>query len=111
LKAWRSRYSQGCRARSNPGLKLANAFGVHNEPVLYLSFASHQRRDERSFETIFEFTGFGLLCGGPKCPQSLHAAQKLMDLGYTTNDSTTGLLPKYFPSVTVSQARANAKII
>jgi hypothetical protein len=61
LKAWRSRYSQGCRARSNPGLKLANAFGVHNEPVLYLSFASHQRRDERSFETIFEFTGFGLL--------------------------------------------------
>jgi hypothetical protein len=24
-----------------------------------------------------------------------------MDLGYTTNDSTTGLLPKYFPSVTV----------
>jgi rhodanese-related sulfurtransferase len=50
-------------------------------------------------------------CGGPKCPQSLHAAQKLMDLGYTTNDSTTGLLPKYFPSVTVSQARANAKII
>jgi rhodanese-related sulfurtransferase len=33
-------------------------------------------------------------CGGPKCPQSLHAAQKLMDLGYTTNDSTTGLLPK-----------------
>jgi hypothetical protein len=29
--------------------------------VLYLSFASHQRRDERSFETIFEFTGFGLL--------------------------------------------------
>jgi hypothetical protein len=26
--------------------------------VLYLSFASHQRRDERSFETIFEFTGF-----------------------------------------------------
>jgi hypothetical protein len=79
--------------------------------VLYLSFASHQRRDERSFETIVEFTGFGLLGGGPKCPQSSHAAQKLMDLGYTTNDSTTGLLPKYFPSVTVSQARANAKII
>jgi hypothetical protein len=44
-------------------------------------------------------------------PAEFARSAKLMDLGYTTNDSTTGLLPKYFPSVTVSQARANAKII
>jgi rhodanese-related sulfurtransferase len=34
-------------------------------------------------------------CGGPKCPQSLQAAQKLMDLGYTNVKAYEGGLEEW----------------
>ena len=34
-------------------------------------------------------------CGGPKCPQSLQAAQKLMDLGYTNVQAYEGGLEEW----------------
>ena len=34
LRRYSDRYSQVVASRSNPGLELANAFGVQNEPVL-----------------------------------------------------------------------------
>jgi rhodanese-related sulfurtransferase len=34
-------------------------------------------------------------CGGPKCPQSLQAAQKLMDLGYTNVRAYEGGLEEW----------------
>ena len=34
-------------------------------------------------------------CGGPKCPQSLQAAQKLMDLGYTNVKAYEGGLDEW----------------
>ena len=34
-------------------------------------------------------------CAGPKCPQSLQAAQKLMDLGYTNVKAYEGGLEEW----------------
>jgi hypothetical protein len=35
--------TQGSRSRSNPGLELANAFGVQNEPALFSNGESLRR--------------------------------------------------------------------
>src|SRR6185503_1566685 len=49
----RSRYSQGCRSCSNPGLKLANAFGVQNEPVLQHSRFRRHHPAVRNCRALF----------------------------------------------------------
>lgn len=62
--------------------------GSHRVPLDTIGREVSEAKSPKDEEII-------VYCGGPKCPQSLQAAQKLMDLGYTNVKAYEGGLEEW----------------